>query len=455
MYGTNHALATRCVADAADPAISFDVCLQHQPDLHILRTQGAPLRLHRMPDRMRKMQPSRAIPSVRRQVTQSARLAHWLASSLFLFGTGVTPAPAQPTARSDASARPVDATVKKSPTSQPTSQRKLPRGFSHQTVRMPDGSKRKYVIFVPPQYAMNEAHRWPVIVCLHGSGEKGRDGFRHTTVGLPVQVADRALSFPFIVVMPQAQQMWFRGEEAAAVWAILEDVHARYRTDRDRVYLTGISMGGIGTWELAVIRPDVFAAIVPICGFAPKDYLRNIVDLPTWVFHGALDRNVPVSGSREAVDELKRLGGSPIYTEYPRLQHKCWDEAYSTPDLYRWMIRQRRRPTPKVIDYSFPGGISRVWWLAIEAAPSAKKPVHVHAEIKDDGRIEMTSEGVIGWAIISDADPLPAGRQIDVTWNGQHVYRGPFNGVLAYEPPDAARKTESTDARNTHDAPSG
>ncbi|RIK66794.1 MAG: hypothetical protein DCC65_08685 [Planctomycetota bacterium] len=317
----------------------------------------------------------------------------------------------------------------------PKSQRRLPRGFLARALKMPDGKSRKYAIFIPPQYNDDVNHRWPVILFLHGSGEIGADGIRQTTVGMPVYVARLAARFPFIVVMPQAHKMWFRGEEATAVSLIMEEVHHDYRTDRDRVYLTGLSMGGFATWEMSIFRPDLFAAIVPVCGIAPLQYIKNIVHIPVWAFHGSLDKNVPVSGSRDAVAELKRLGASPKYTEYPNLGHKCWDLAYDNPELYRWMLQFRRPPPPRVIDYSFPAGIVRVWWLVVEGEKKPKRPPHVRAEIRDDGRVEIVSEGVIGWALISDAEPLPPGREIDVTWNGKPVFKGKFEGILALEPP--------------------
>lgn len=313
-------------------------------------------------------------------------------------------------------------------------QRRLPRGFLSQSIRLPDGKVRKYAIYVPAQYNDDENHRWPVILFLHGSGECGTDGIRQTTVGMPVYVARLATRFPFIVVMPQAHQKWFRGEEATAVNLILEKVLHEYRTDRDRVYLTGLSMGGFAAWEMSVLRPDIFAAIVPVCGIAPKPFLKNIVNLPVWAFHGSLDKNVPVSGSREAVEELKRLGASPKYTEYPNLGHNCWDLAYDNPELYRWFLQFRRQPPPRVIDYSFPGGITRIWWLVVEGEKQLKKPAHVRAEVHDDGKVEIVSEGVVGWAIISDADPIPPGREIDVSWNGKSIFQGKFTGVLSIEP---------------------
>ncbi len=323
------------------------------------------------------------------------------------------------------------------PTSRPASRRSLPRGFIAKRIQLSDGTRRKYAVFIPPQYETNTSHRWPVILFLHGSGEKGRNGINQTTIGLPVFVSRNAASFPFIVVAPQAQEMWFRGKEAEAAWETLEAVHQEYRTDRDRVCLTGLSMGGFGAWELAVLRPDIFAAIVPICGMAPKEYLSNIVNLPVWTFHGAQDESVPVSGSRDAVVELRRLGGDPVYTEYPNLRHTCWDEAYASKGLYRWLLQQRRKPPPKVIDYSFPGGLARVWWLAVESAEDAARPMHVRAEIGDDGAVTITSEGVAGLALVSNSEPLAPGTNIKVNWNGKTVFTGTFEGVFSTKPFDA------------------
>ncbi|HKQ48224.1 MAG TPA: PHB depolymerase family esterase [Phycisphaerae bacterium] len=315
-----------------------------------------------------------------------------------------------------------------------TSQRRLPNGFVSKTLKIKDQRDRKYAVFVPPQYGASQTHRWPLILFLHGSGECGMDGIKHTTQGLPVYISKRATRFPFLVVMPQAQQNAFRGPEAAAVWAILDEVDRSYRVDHDRIFLTGLSMGGIATWELAVLRPDVFAAIVPVCGFAPNEYLSNIKDLPVWAFHGALDQNVSVSGSRDAIGALRKLGATPKYTEYPDLAHVCWDRAYAEPELYKWLLKQRRGPPPKVIDYLFPGGMSRVWWLAAEAEPGGKRPARIHAEIREGGHVVLTSENVAGWGLVSNGPPLPPESDIRVEWNGNEVYQGKFEGLLKMEP---------------------
>jgi len=317
------------------------------------------------------------------------------------------------------------------PTSRPRSgPAPLPDGFIARELRLPDGSVRKYTVFVPADYDRDASHKWPVIVFLHGSGECGVDGRRQTRVGLPKYIAGRPKRFPFITVMPQARTLWFRNEDAAAVWLALEEVHRDYRTDRDRVYLTGLSMGGFGVWELAMLRPDVFAAIVPVCGVGHEDYVSNIVHVPVWAFHGAKDRNVPVAGSRKPIEALRRLGAKPKYTEFPTLGHQCWDRAYATRGLWPWLLKQHRGGAPRTIDYRLPRGTSRLWWLAVEAEPEIDHPAHIHATLEDKGRVSISSDGIRSWALISDSDPLKPGEAVEVTWNDKPVYRGPFKGTL-------------------------
>lgn len=313
---------------------------------------------------------------------------------------------------------------------------KLPKGFVAKSVKLPDGQERKYTVFVPPQYVLHKKKKWPVVVFLHGSGECGKDGVKQTTVGLPTLLAADPAKYPFIVVMPQAADLWYRGDNAVAVWMALDEVLKKYRTNRDRIYLTGLSMGGFGTWELAVTRPDVFAAIVPICGLAPTEFLPNIVHLPVWAFHGAADPNVPVKGSRDAVAELKRLGAKPKYTEYPGVGHNCWDAAYRTKKLWSWLLEKRRAPAPRVIDYKFPGGGSRVWWLEVEAEEGLKTPAQIHAEIGEDGSVTVDSKGVAAWAIGAESCPLKAGQRITVTWNGKGIYAGDFAGTFETPAPE-------------------
>lgn len=131
--------------------------------------------------------------------------------------------------------------------------------------------------------------------------------------------------------------------------AILGEVQKAYKTDPKRVYLTGLSMGGYGTWSLAAAHPDKWAAIVPVCGGVsggPKAYpeaAQKIKDIPTWVFHGDQDSAVPVKFSRDIVAALKEAGGAPKYTEYPGVAHNSWDKAYGEKELWTWLLAQKKK----------------------------------------------------------------------------------------------------------------
>lgn len=344
----------------------------------------------------------------------------------------------------------------------PTSTRKSTGGladiFQAKSIQMPDGSERKYALYVPPQYDDAPSHRWPVILFLHGSVLCGQDGIKQTYKGLPKYITSRPDRFPFITIMPQAHAMWFRGEEAHAVWIILDAVLRQYRADPDRIYVTGLSMGGYGTWELAMTRPDIFAAAIPIAGAGNQAFVSNVRHLAIWAFHGKLDRNVPVSGSREPIAELQRLGAEPRYTEFADLPHECWDRAYATQGLWRWLLKQRRSPPPPIIDHTFPGKGAQVWWLTALAEEGRSQPSRIHAEITErqgQKHLELTSEGVAAFAITSESDPLKPGDTLTITWNGKLLGSGRFTGQLSYPPPAAPQSQPTSMPGPRHGGQSG
>jgi predicted peptidase len=216
-----------------------------------------------------------------------------------------------------------------------------PTGFLDRVYRAPDGSEAKYVVFIPRDYDGGKA--FPLILFLHGSGAIGTDGRSHVQGGLAKAIRDREATFRFIAVFPQAH---FGGWEAGSkdgqrALAILDEVQKRFRVDRTRVYLTGLSMGGEGTWSLAAAHPGRWAAIVPICGGGDPKVAPKIKDIPCWCFHGDADRVIPVKLSRVMVRALRQAGGQPLYHEYPGVDHNCWERAYATPDLYEWLLEQR------------------------------------------------------------------------------------------------------------------
>lgn len=204
-----------------------------------------------------------------------------------------------------------------------------------------DGGTVRCLVWTPHQYA-TEAKPWPLILFLHGAGERGDDLDVLRKVGLP-KVLDRGRKFPFIVVAPQTNERRWNPEELNG---LLDQVMASYLIEPDRVYVTGLSMGGYGTWALAAAHPGRFAAAVPICGGGDPRWANGLQDLPIWAFHGAKDEVVPLSASEEMVQALEAAGGNVQFTVYPDAEHDCWSETYDNPHLYEWLLRQRKSVQP-------------------------------------------------------------------------------------------------------------
>jgi predicted peptidase len=217
-------------------------------------------------------------------------------------------------------------------------------GFSNRSVQMPDGTRRRYVVFVP--HAYTTAKTWPAILFLHGAGERGDDNKGQVRVGIGRAIRAREKTWGFITVMPQCAAepaWWTTPSEKAYAMAALAKTQREYSVDDGRIYLTGLSMGGFGTWALAADHPRRWAAIVPICGRGDPGTVKSIVHLPCWCFHGADDETVPPKNSRDMIAALKTAGGQPRYTEYPGVGHNSWDKAYGTDELYTWMLSHRRK----------------------------------------------------------------------------------------------------------------
>lgn len=176
---------------------------------------------------------------------------------------------------------------------------------------------------------------------LHGSGERG-DDLNLVKVHGPLKVAEAQPDFPFIVVAPQCpKNQWW---DPDVLSALLDEVEKKYAVDKDRIYLTGLSMGGFGTWDLAIREPQRFAAIAPVCGRSDPLQAPRLGNLPVWVFHGAQDPVVNPKYSEEMVDALKDSGGDVKFTLYPDLGHDCWTVTYNNPDLYTWFLAHKRKP---------------------------------------------------------------------------------------------------------------
>jgi predicted peptidase len=192
----------------------------------------------------------------------------------------------------------------------------------------------QYLISLPEGYGTVD-QKWPLVLFLHGAGERGADLELVKKHGPPRLIAE-GKTFPFIMVAPQCPEGQWWSEDVLI--ALLDKIESDYSVDRSREYLTGLSMGGFGTWRLAMLNPDRFAAIMPVCGGGDEKLICAIKNVPAWAFHGAKDPVVPLSESQKIVDALKACGGDPKLTVYPEAGHDSWTETYNNPEVYTWLL---------------------------------------------------------------------------------------------------------------------
>jgi predicted peptidase len=212
-------------------------------------------------------------------------------------------------------------------------------GFINKTMKI-DGKERRYVVYVPNNYTPKK--QWPLVLFLHGSGERGDDGLLQTDVGIAHAIRKNPKWFPCIVVMPQCPNDVWWDKAIADFETALGSAEKEYNIDPERVYMTGLSMGGFGTWMYGAMHPERFAALMPLCGGGKPEDGPALAKTPIWAFHGDQDKAVPVAKSREMVEAVKKAGGEIKYTEYPKVEHNCWDATYGDQDAIKWLLKQRK-----------------------------------------------------------------------------------------------------------------
>ena len=218
-----------------------------------------------------------------------------------------------------------------------------------QRLELDGGRSISYLLYLPEEYGSRPGS-WPLMLFLHGRGES------HGPLDLvkkwgPPRLIASGVHQPYVVVSPQcpSDESWGQPGQQALLVALLDHVAARYRIDAQRVVLTGLSMGGYGSWRLAADHPERFAAVIPICGGGSPGDAGRLKDLPIWVFHGTEDRAVPLARSVEMVEAIRGAGGARIrFTTLEHVGHNCWESAYATPELYQWVETQfAGRPKPE------------------------------------------------------------------------------------------------------------
>jgi acetyl esterase/lipase len=212
------------------------------------------------------------------------------------------------------------------------------------------GFTMPYRLGKPPAY--NAATKYPLVIFLHGSGESGTDNRLNISKNIGTNgpgsvftTAANQAKFPTFFIAPQSPNAnigWMSGSKPlVAVLKLITALEAEFSIDPKRLYVTGLSLGGMGTWTIITENPDLFAAAIPMSGSGDPSMAAKIVKVPIWDFHGAIDPAVNVSGSRLMIAALRAAGANPRYTEYPNGMHDIWFMAYNTPDLLPWMNTQR------------------------------------------------------------------------------------------------------------------
>jgi predicted peptidase len=223
----------------------------------------------------------------------------------------------------------------------------------------------QYRVFAPKNWSKKK--KWPVILFLHGAGERGADNAAQTRVGIGPAILREQSSFPFVVVLPQCpiNRWWTEPEMQALALKALDQTMNEFNGERKKTYLTGLSMGGYGAWAIASANPTKFAALAVVCGGVRPPPRLNLPETakppgaatddpygavaakigktPVWIFHGGADPVVPVSESQKMAGVLKLAGGNVRFSEYAGVGHNSWDRAYAEPELFTWLLSQRKK----------------------------------------------------------------------------------------------------------------
>ncbi len=249
-----------------------------------------------------------------------------------------------------------------------TSQKKIKNlppqetGFLNRSLML-HGVIYKYQVYLPAEWKRDDGKQWPIILFLHGRGERGSEGMWQTQIGLPMAVRDHPERWPFIIVMPQCplNRYWTDLEALTIAMVALDQETAEFHADLDHTYLTGLSLGGYGAWELARSHPQRWAAVAILAGgifwsyeperwkqqtTLPQEYARAVGKLPIWLFHGTDDSTVLPKQSELMFEAVKNAGGHIRLWEYQGLKHDCWTRAYHAPELPRWLLEHRGGKTP-------------------------------------------------------------------------------------------------------------
>ena len=206
----------------------------------------------------------------------------------------------------------------------------------------PDEVDLDYLIYFPEIYE-NSTKTFPLVLFLHGAGERGKNLEDIKIHGIPRKVNEGS-TFPFICIAPQCPEegYWDRPEYVTSLINLLKEVEQKHRIDSDRIYGTGLSMGGLGTLAMAIREPELFAAIIPICGGADMEEIDRLETLPIWLFHGDRDDVIPLDNSIEIYQALRSKNKDILLTVYADVYHDSWSQTYDNDNIFKWLLKYKK-----------------------------------------------------------------------------------------------------------------
>ena len=304
-----------------------------------------------------------------------------------------------------------------------------------------DGSSQPYALYVPNAYSPDA--RWPLVISLHGFSSDHVLNLRRVfglgnACGEPdadcKQVFPAFPEIPCIVASPYGfGSMGYAAQGETDVLDVLADMKRNYSIDDDRVYLTGLSMGGEGTWHIAVRYPDLWAAIAPVCAptsfFAgPEDVCclaRNLMHLPTHISHGECDTTVPVDESREMARILDELGYSYMYEEYPDVAHNAWDHTYADARIFKWLLQYKRAAKPRKISYTTDRlRYNTAYWIEISHINTWTELARIDAKILKNDSIQIVTKNIGAFILHLDKSPINLELPVKIICNGIEHFSG-------------------------------
>jgi poly(3-hydroxybutyrate) depolymerase len=296
-----------------------------------------------------------------------------------------------------------------------------------------DDSEQPYGLYIPKNFDAQK--KYPLVIMLHGAGSNHRLSLRRVfgkSNGAGETDVETSRVFPefkdvdYIVASPYARgTMGYQGVAEKDVMDVLADVKKRFNIDEDRTYLTGLSMGGGGTLWIGLTRPDIWAAIAPVCPAPPQgteDLARNALNYPAWFHHGDKDQAVPVAVSRDWTAKMKELGSTVEYTEYPGVNHNSWENAYANAQIFDWFSKFTRDPHPPRVRFASKSyKYNKAYWVTLDHyVPGVL--AEIDAKFTAPNTIDITTAHVAGFTLNLAGHPqYKSGQPLTVTLDGKKI----------------------------------